>query len=117
MKAMNKYFPIAAIDVETSRYYKAEDMTKMKLESMFCNEKLSDIIQVSIVSIDQDLHIQRTTYTFKPSTPIDPQATKLHGFDDKFFEDNAKLYKRFTKKDAQEINSRLSGMKQVYAHN
>ena len=44
MKAMRKYYPIAAVDVETAKYYKTEDMTKMKLESMFCNEKLSDII-------------------------------------------------------------------------
>ena len=69
---MKKEYPIAAVDVETAKFYKAEDITKMKLEAMFCNEKLSDIIQVSIVSIDKDLHIQKDTYTFKPSTVIDP---------------------------------------------
>ena len=41
---MMKYYPIAAVDVETVKYYITEDMTKMKLESMFCNDKLSDII-------------------------------------------------------------------------
>jgi len=33
---MKKLFPIAAIDIETAKYYKSEDMTKMKLEAMFC---------------------------------------------------------------------------------
>lgn len=61
--------------------------------------------------------MQKRTFTFKPSTPIDPRATKLHGFDDKFFEDNAKLYKSFSKKDADDINAILKGMSQVYAHN
>ena len=74
MKAMTKHYPIAAVDVETAKYYKPDDMTKMKLESMFCNDKLSDIIQLSIVSINKDLHIQRNTYTFKPSTAIDSKA-------------------------------------------
>jgi len=27
-----KYYPMAAVDVETAKYYKSEDMTKMKLE-------------------------------------------------------------------------------------
>ena len=41
---MRKYYPIAAVDVETAKYYNTDDMTKMKLEALFCNEKLSDII-------------------------------------------------------------------------
>ena len=32
IKSMMKYYPMAAIDVETAKYYKPEDMTKMKLE-------------------------------------------------------------------------------------
>ena len=32
VKSMMKYYPMAAIDVETAKYYKPEDMTKMKLE-------------------------------------------------------------------------------------
>ena len=55
--SMMKYYPVAAVNIETAKYYKTEDMTKMKLESMFCNDNLGDIVQVSIVSIDQDLDI------------------------------------------------------------
>ena len=54
---------------------------------------------------------------FKPKTPIDPRATKVHGFDDQFFIDNDKLYNIFSKKDAKLINDKLKGMKEVYAHN
>ena len=49
---MRKYFPIAAIDVETSKYYKPDDITELKLKYMFCNDKLSEIISLSIVWID-----------------------------------------------------------------
>jgi hypothetical protein len=48
---------------------------------------------------------------FKPSQSIDPLATRLHGFDDNFYDDNGNLYKSFSKQDAKEINSILSGMK------
>jgi len=48
---------------------------------------------------------------FKPSQSIDLEAAKLHGFDDNFYDDNANLYKSFSKQDANEINSILSGMK------
>ncbi len=117
IETMKKNFPIAAIDVETAKYYQPGDITKMNLEALLSENKLSDIVSLAIVWIDQDLNFHRKSYVFRPSLPIDPKATKLHGFDDKFFNDNAKLYKSFTKKDANEINSILHGMKQVYAHN
>ena len=60
---------------------------------------------------DIDLVIHKESYTFKPTTSIDPKATELHGLDDEFFKSNSKLYKRFLKKDANEINEILRGMK------
>ena len=62
-----KYYPMAAIDVETAKHYKPEDINKMKLEQFFCNDKLSDIVSMSIVIIDRDLEITRKSYVFKPS--------------------------------------------------
>ena len=117
MRAMKNYFPIAAVDIETAKYYKPEDMNKMKLEQLLANNKLSDIVTLAIVWIDTDLVIHKESYTFKPTTPIDPKATELHGLDDEFFKSKSKLYKSFLKKDANEINEILRGMKQVYAHN
>ena len=32
IKSMMKYYPMAAIDVETAKHYKPEDINKMKLE-------------------------------------------------------------------------------------
>jgi len=32
MKSIKRLYPIAAVDVETAKYYQSEDMTKMKLE-------------------------------------------------------------------------------------
>jgi len=114
---MKKSFPIAAVDIETAKYYKREDMTNIKLESLHCYNKLSDIILLSIVSIDKDLKIERKTYTYKPRGQIDLKATKIHGFDNKYFEDNDKLYQFFNKDDAHEINAIFKSMKHVYAHN
>ena len=108
---------MAAIDVETSKYYEADDMKKQKLDSMYCNDQLGDIISLAIVSIDEDLIIKKKKYTFKPCKPIDARASRIHGFDDKFFNDNADLYDHFTMQDAKEINQILMSMKHVYAHN
>jgi len=57
------------------------------------------------VSIDQDLNIERKRYVFKPSMKIDSRTTKVHGFDDNFFEKNSDLYGNFTKHDAKAINN------------
>ena len=114
---MTKYYPIAAIDIETAKYYKPEEMKNQMLESLYCNNKLRDIVSLSIVSIDENLQIERKTYIYKPRGPIDPNAAKIHGFTDKFFEDNQDLYHHFNKEDALEINTKLKDMKQVFAHN
>jgi hypothetical protein len=56
---------------------------------MLYRNELSDIITLSIVSIDKELKVFRKTYTFKPKMSIDIKATKVHGFDDKYFVDHA----------------------------
>ena len=66
MKAMSKYFPIAAVDVETAKYYNPEEMNNNKLASLLCNNKLSDIVSLSIVSIDKDLIITKISKLYKP---------------------------------------------------
>ena len=35
-KAMKKHYPIAAIDIETAKFYSKDDMNRMKLESLLC---------------------------------------------------------------------------------
>jgi hypothetical protein len=49
---MAKYFPMAAVDVETAKYYSRDDMATDKLSSLMCGNKLSDIISLAIVWID-----------------------------------------------------------------
>jgi DNA polymerase III epsilon subunit-like protein len=110
IKSLRKFYPIASIDVETSRYYKTDEMSNENLSSLYCNELLGDIVSLAIVSIDKDLCIKKHKYTFKPSKPIDLKASKIHSFNDKFFQDNADLYKNFSKCDAKEINGILKDM-------
>ena len=57
LKNMKKHFPMAAIDIETAKYYQPNDITELKLKYMFSNDKLSEIISLSIVSINQDLKV------------------------------------------------------------
>lgn len=84
---------------------------------MLCQDKLSDIITLSIVSIDKELKYYKKTYTFKPKMSIDRKATKVHGFYDEFFVEHADDYEHFNKKVAKEIVFTLKDMKQVFAHN
>ena len=107
MKAMSKYFPIAAVDVETAKYYNPEEMNNNKLASLLCNNKLSDIVSLSIVSIDKDLIITKISKLYKPWGSIDSKAAKIHSYTDKYFEDNAELYDHFSNEDALEINRNL----------
>ena len=79
---MKKHFPIAAVDIETARYYKPEEMNQLNLESLYTRNLLSDIVSISIVSIDKQLKIEWFTYMFKPKTLIDPKAAKIHGIND-----------------------------------
>jgi len=55
---MKKHFPIAAVDIETARYYKPEEMNQLNLESLYTRNLLSDIVSISIVSIDKQLKIE-----------------------------------------------------------
>ena len=92
---MRKQFPIAAIDIETAKYYKKEYMELLSLQEMFCRDELSDIITLSIVSIDKELKVFKKTYIFKPKMPIDIKATKVHGFDDEYFIEHADEHDHF----------------------
>ena len=51
---MVNFYPIAAVDVETAKFYSQDEMTKMKLESLLCDDKLSDIVSLAIVWIDEN---------------------------------------------------------------
>ena len=48
---------------------------------------------------------------------IDHKATKIHGYDDKFFIEHTNEYNHFDVDAANEIFCKLKDMKQVFAHN
>ena len=41
---MKNNFPIAALDIETTKCYKEEDLTELGLQKMFSFDELGDII-------------------------------------------------------------------------
>ena len=52
---------------------------------MFNDNKLGEVIELTIVSIDKGMKYQKKTFIFKPTEMIDPKASKLHGYDNKYF--------------------------------
>ena len=82
-------------------------MKSDRLRYRYSHNELGEVIALSIVSIDKDLKYTTKNYEFKPREGVDPNSTKVHGYDNEYFEKNPGKHKHFNKKVAKEIHKYL----------